>query len=260
LDRNRALAPIGVAGEIWIGGAGVALGYNDRAELTADRFVADPFSAEPGRMYKTGDLGRWGEDGRLYHLGRFDHQVKVRGFRIELGEIEAALSVHPKIRQARVVARIDHAGAQRLVAYLVHQAGQELTPSESRRFLRERLPDYMIPSLFVALKSFTLTPNGKIDTSALPDPFLHVHRSNEFRAPSAGLEALLAEIWRDVLGIQKVSANDNFYEIGGYSLLSLQVAGRVRERTGWRIDPRALFFQTLGQLAATGSRELEERP
>jgi amino acid adenylation domain-containing protein len=253
LDRGGHPLPPGIAGEIWIGGAGVAEGYHGRPELTAQRFLADPFHPGPGsRMYGTGDLGRWSADGRLEHLGRLDHQVKVRGFRIELGEIESVLGTHPGVRHALAMAREPAAGDVRLIAYVVYQPGTDPTVSELRRHLRKQLPDYMIPSLFVTLDAMPLTPNGKVNRSALPDPFQGTPRSGaEHVPPAAGVEQVLADIWREILQVERVGAEDNFFELGGHSLLSLRVSAAVEKRLGWRMDPRALFFQNLRQVAAT---------
>ena len=254
------LQPIGGTGEIWIGGAGVASGYHGRPELTAERFVADPFGVVPDRrLYRTGDLGRWRADGRLEHLGRLDHQVKIRGFRIELGEIEAVLSTLPAVRQSVVVARDASLSDRRLVAYVVYEAGEDLTVSEVRRHLRGVLPDYMIPSLVVAIDSIPLTPNGKVDRAALPDPFrAAASTAAEFEPPSSPMEILLASVWADVLKVEHIGRNDNFFDLGGHSLLSLRVATAVATQVGWRMDPRALFFQTLSQLAAIGTAATEQ--
>jgi acyl-CoA synthetase (AMP-forming)/AMP-acid ligase II len=253
VDRHGEPVPIGVPGEILIGGAGVALGYHNRPDLTAERFVEDPFSSDPAaRLYCTGDVARWGADGRLYHLGRFDHQVKIRGFRIELGEIEAALAEHDAVRQALVVAHDAGNDDRRLVAYVVFADGEDLTASDVRRFLRRRLPDYMIPSLVVALPSMPLTPNGKVDRSALPDPFRDARETPvEIEPPAPGLETLLATIWREVLQVGSVGAHDNFFELGGHSLLTLRVARLVETQSGHQLDPRQLFYQNLRQVAAT---------
>lgn len=255
VGSSGTLQPIGVAGEIWIGGAGVASGYLGRPELTAERFVADPFGAVPGtRLYRTGDLGRWRADGRLEHLGRLDHQVKIRGFRIELGEIEAVLSTLEAVRQAVVVARDAGLSDRRLVAYIVYEPGEDLTVSEVRRHLRGVLPDYMVPSLVVAIDSIPLTPNGKVDRAALPDPFRAAAAATaQFEPPSSPMEVLLASVWAEVLKVERVGRHDNFFDLGGHSLLSLRVAAAVATRVGWRMDPRALFFQTLSQLAAVGT-------
>ena len=257
LDGFLAPVPVGVAGEIWIGGAGVAAGYHRKPELTAERFRTDPFAAGPGaRMYRTGDLGRWRGDGRLEHLGRTDHQVKVRGFRIELGEIEAALAAISGVRQALVVARELAAGDARLVAYVVFAPGYDLTPSEIRKALRQILPNYMIPAAVVALAGIPLTPNGKVDRAALPDPFelpVQVPAGND--PPAPGMEQLLAGLWRDVLKVDRIVASDNFFDLGGHSLLSVRVAAAVQRATGWRMDPRTLFFQSLREVAAGAPAE-----
>jgi amino acid adenylation domain-containing protein len=252
LDGGGEPVPIGIVGEICIGGAGVAIGYHGRAALTAERFVPDPFSPQPGaRLYRTGDLGRWGADGKLQHLGRLDQQVKIRGYRIELGEIETVLRGHPAVRQAVVDAREAQDGDQRLVAYTVYQDGEDLTASDVRRYLRRQLPDFMIPSVVMALETVPLTPNGKVDRGALPDPFRTGVRAVVSRdAPAPGMEQLMAEIWQSFLTTDRISADDNFFELGGHSLLSLRVAQAVERRTGYRMDPRTLFFHNLRQVAA----------
>ena len=252
LDDALAPAPVNVAGEIWIGGAGVAAGYHRRPELTAERFRRDCFAVSPGaRMYRTGDLGRWRSDGRLEHLGRIDHQVKIRGFRIELGEIEAALAAVPGVHQALVVAREVAEGDARLIAYVVFAGGVDLTASEIRKALRQILPNYMIPAAVVALASIPLTPNGKIDRVALPDPFgRETAEADCCDPPAPGIEHLLAGLWRDVLKVDRIMAGDNFFDLGGHSLLSVRVAAAMQRATGWRMDPRTLFFQSLREVAA----------
>jgi acyl-CoA synthetase (AMP-forming)/AMP-acid ligase II len=261
VGSSGELRPIGVSGEIWIGGAGVAIGYHDRQELTAERFVADRFGARPGgRLYRTGDLGRWRADGRIEHLGRLDHQVKIRGFRIALGEIDAVLAALPAVRQSVVAARDASPSDRRLVAYVVYQPGEDLTVSEIRRHLRGKLPDYMVPSLVVALDAIPLTPNGKVDRSALPDPFRNASAAAaQYEAPSSEMERLLADVWMDVLKVERVGVHDNFFELGGHSLLSLRVAAAVQRRSGWRMDPRTLFFQPLSQIAAAGGTAVSEQ-
>ncbi|MBP7566907.1 MAG: amino acid adenylation domain-containing protein [Burkholderiaceae bacterium] len=257
LNAHGEPVPIGVPGELCIGGAGVATGYHERAELTAERFVADRFSAQPGaRLYRTGDLARWDAQGRLHHLGRLDHQVKVRGYRIELGEIEAALSAHPAVRQAVVMGREAGPADVRLVAYLAFQPGEDLTASDVRRFLRKQLPDYMIPSVVAAVDAIPLTPNGKVDRAALPDPFRNaVQTARDYVAPEPGHEQVMADIWREILQVDRVGAEDNFFELGGHSLLSLRVAQAVEKRLGWRMDARTLFFQNLRQVVAVAAAE-----
>ncbi len=252
LDPAREPTAIGVPGEIWIGGDGVAAGYHRRPDLTGARFVADPFAARPGaRMYRTGDLGRWGNDGRLYHLGRLDRQVKLRGFRIELGEIEAALLTHPAVARAAVIAQNLNAEQSRLIAYVVYRPGKELTASEARRHLRLTLPDYMLPVVFVALDALPLTPNGKLDARALPDPFRNTAViGDSFEPPAPGLEQLIADIWCELLRVDRVGAGDNFFDLGGNSLLALRVVTGLETRAGCRVPPRLLFFHTLRQVAA----------
>jgi amino acid adenylation domain-containing protein len=253
LDPAGEPTPIGVSGEIWIAGKGLAVGYHRRPKFTGERFVSNRFStAEGARIYRTGDSGRWQADGRLVHVGRMDRQVKIRGFRIEPAEVEIALCTHPSISRAIVAAR--HAGPEnlRLVAYIVYHAGQDLTASEARIYLRQILPDYMIPSLFVALTEVPMTASGKIDVRALPDPFQNAQRFSERHIPpSPGTEQLIAKVWQDILKIDRIGADDNFFELGGHSLLALHAAAAIEKQTGWRMSPRLLFFQTLRQIAVT---------
>ncbi len=255
LDAHGQPCPIGVSGEIFIAGSGVALGYLERPELTAERFVADPFSVHPGaRMYRTGDRGRWCHDGLLEHLGRLDFQVKVRGHRIELGEIEATLAAHPAVKQTVVMARESGPGDLRLVAYIVFQPGEDLTVSDVRRHLRRDLPEYMIPSVVAAVDEIPLTANGKINRLALPDPFKNALLANKnFVAPEPGFEQEMADIWRGILQVDRVGAEDNFFELGGHSLLSLRVTAAVEKKLGWRMDARTLYFQDLRQVVATAA-------
>ncbi|HJX28824.1 MAG TPA: condensation domain-containing protein, partial [Thermoanaerobaculia bacterium] len=234
LDRNLRPVPIGVPGELCIGGTGLARGYLGRPELTAERFVPDPFAARPGeRLYRTGDLTRSATDGAIEYLGRLDYQVKVRGFRIELGEIEAALAAHPRVREAVVVARDGHNGRQgdrRLVAYLVAD-GEAPLVDELRQALGTRLPDYMVPAAFVTLESFPLTSSGKVDRKALPEPSAERPGLEQpFVAPASLQEAAWVEIWREVLGVDRVGIHDNFFALGGDSIRSIQVLARARER------------------------------
>jgi len=252
VDKAGEPVSVGVAGEIWIGGDGVALGYHRRPELTAERFVHDHFRDRPGaRLYRTGDLGRWLPDGRLQHLGRIDNQVKIRGFRIELGEIEAALDAHPMVRQSAAVAREIAPGDTRLVAYIVLDGAEDLTVSEVRRYLRTSLPDYMIPSFVMTLQSLPLTANGKLDRGALPNVLRSISDDVALSEPPApGMEQLLADIWREALRVDKVNAGDKFFDLGGHSLLAIKVAVALQKQIGWRMDPRSLFFQTLRQVAA----------
>jgi amino acid adenylation domain-containing protein len=253
VNEQGMQCPIGVAGEIWIGGAGVALGYHARPALTAERFVADGFAPDSGgRLYRTGDLGRRLPDGRLQHLGRIDHQVKVRGFRIELGEVEQALATHPQVLASVATVREARADDPRLIAYVLFRDGQRCTGTDIKRFLRERLPDYAIPSIVMPVERIPQTPNGKLDRAALPDPFTSL--TGEFpvlEALESGTEEQLGAIWGEILGVGWVGPHDNFFELGGHSLLSLRVALLVEQRSGRKLDPRLLFFNTLREIART---------
>ncbi len=253
LDARRSLVPVGVTGEMYVGGAGVSRGYLDRAELTEARFVPDPFGDDPSaRLYRTGDLARYRASGELEYLGRADQQVKIRGFRIELGEIEAALSAHASVREAVVVVRGDPPGDRRLVAYLVCAAGEALTIAELRAFLKESLPDVMVPAAFVVLPALPLTANGKVDLRALPAPDLgpRADLAAEGAGPRTPAEEALARTWAEVLRVEAVGLHDNFFELGGDSILAIQIVARARD-AGVRVTPRQLFqHQTLAELAA----------
>ncbi len=251
LDPQMQPVPIGVAGELWIGGDGVTLGYLNREDLTRERFVEDPFRHVAGaRLYRTGDLARFRPDGNLEALGRTDFQVKVRGYRIELGEIESLLARHEGIAQAAVVARPGPGGENRLVAYVVGKAGAAPPSAELRKRLRRELPDYMIPSAFVALDELPLTPNGKVDRRALPDPEDLVGQPAVARIPPrTPTEVLLAEVWRELLGVSQVAVHDNFFDLGGHSLLTMRAIAGVEKRIGKRLNPREYIFQTLEQIA-----------
>ncbi|MBP7568878.1 MAG: amino acid adenylation domain-containing protein [Acidobacteria bacterium] len=250
LDDRRRPVPVGVVGELYIGGAGVARGYLRQPELTAERFVPDPFSGRSGaRMYRTGDLARRRPDGSIACLGRVDHQVKIRGFRIELGEVEAALAAHPAVSRAIAVA--SHRGSdQRLIAYYTANPEFQPTTSELRRFLKARLPEYMVPSLFVEIDQVPLTPNGKVDRRALPDPLAAAETDQRHADPRTAAEVALAEIWRDALKLERVGLHDNFFDLGGHSLLSMQVLARMERQFGTRISPREMIMSTLEQVAA----------
>nr|QEO74530.1 condensation domain-containing protein [uncultured bacterium] len=240
LDREMQPVALGVPGELWIGGSGLARGYLGRPDLTAERFLPDPFAAEAGepggRLYRTGDLARRLPGSRMEVLGRIDHQVKIRGFRIELGEIEAALSTVAGVRDAVAAVREDAPGDRRLVAYVTGDA----TAEEMRRSLRERLPDYMIPAAFVPLAALPLTPNGKVDRKALPAPDHQDSREGDL-APRTPVEELLAGIWAEVLGLERVGAAGHFFDLGGHSLLATRVMVRVRSVFGVEIPLRDLF-------------------
>jgi amino acid adenylation domain-containing protein len=245
LDEFGRPAPAGVAGELHIGGAGLARGYLNRPDLTAEKFVPDPFSREPGaRLYRTGDLARFLPDGLVEYLGRIDHQVKLRGFRIELGEVEKALAQHEGVREAAVVVReAEAARGPQLIAYFVAESDAPPTPPELREHLLRKLPDYMIPSHFVALEQLPLTPNGKLARQALPAPEGLAAResSREYVEPRTETERALAEIWAEVLGVERVGVGDNFFELGGHSLLATQVISRLRNVLQVALPLRALF-------------------
>lgn len=243
LDARLEPVPIGVTGELFIAGAGVARGYLNRPEMTAERFVPDPFSRWPGlRMYRTGDLARYRTDGSIECLGRVDHQVKIRGFRIELGEIESTMVQHAGVRQAVVIDREDAPGDKRLVAYWIGSDGGSVDESTLRRHLRERLPDYMVPSAFVRIKTTPLTPNGKLDRKALPAPDAGRRElAAGFVAPRDEQERRLAEIWSKLLGRSPIGAEDNFFELGGHSLLATRLISQIRESMGITLPLRSVF-------------------
>ncbi|NHZ38506.1 non-ribosomal peptide synthetase, partial [Massilia rubra] len=251
LDRHLQPVPLGVSGEIHIGGAGVARGYLNRPELTAERFVADPFSSAPdARMYKTGDLGRWRADGQLEYLGRNDFQVKLRGFRIELGEIEARLVACAGVREAVVLALAPAQGEgdARLVAYLTATPEGDaaaLEPGALRQALLAHLPEYMVPGAFVTLAALPLTPNGKLDRKALPAPDGAALALARYAAPQGATEQALAAIWQELLGVERVGREDHFFDLGGHSLLAVQLASRVRQRMGAELPLRTLFARPL---------------
>jgi amino acid adenylation domain-containing protein len=252
LDELMGETPVGVAGELYIGGAGVARGYVGRPGLTAERFVPDPFATEGGaRLYRTGDRVRYLPDGAVEFLGRIDHQVKVRGFRIELGEIEAAIQSHEGVRECVAAVREDAPGAKRLVAYLIPSRDEESpTPAELRTHLKERLPEYMMPSHFVLMDEMPLTPNGKVDRRALPEPSAVVGNAREYVSTRTPVEEVLAGVWSQVLGAERVGVNDNFFELGGHSLLATQLVSRIREAFKVEMPLRAVFESpTVAELA-----------
>jgi acyl carrier protein len=219
-----------VPGELYLGGAGLARGYLKRPELTADRFVPDPFSGAPGkRLYRTGDLVRYCPDGQIEFMGRSDNQVKVRGFRIELGEIEAALNQHQKVRLCVVVPHERTVGDNQLVAYLVAESEMTPTATEMREHLKQRLPDYMIPAIFMVQDSLPLTSSGKLDRRALPAPESNrLKNDGPFVAPRTPIEKELHEIWRELLKVEQISICDNFFQLGGHSLLLTRLASNIR--------------------------------
>jgi amino acid adenylation domain-containing protein/non-ribosomal peptide synthase protein (TIGR01720 family) len=247
LDDQGLLVPPGVPGELYLGGMGLARGYLGQPDLTAERFVPNPFGTEPGaRLYRTGDKVRWLPDGELEYLGRVDFQVKLRGFRIELGEVETVLTQSPSVREAVVLLREDSPGIKRLVAYVVPGA---LDTAALRDFLQQRLPDYMVPAVFVPLEALPLTSNGKVDRKALPPPDASASANDTFVAPRDEVEQRLADIWAQLLGLSRIDVHDNFFELGGDSIISLQVVARARQ-VGISLATRDLFQnQTLEALA-----------
>jgi len=252
LDAYGEPVPVGVTGELYIGGAGVARGYLSRPELTAERFVRDPFTAEAGaRMYRTGDLGRWLADGNIEFLGRNDFQVKIRGFRIELGEIEARLREHEGVQESVVLARGDMPGDKRLVAYYTARDQNSVGAQELRAHVAAKLPEYMVPAAYVRLESLPLTPNGKLNRKALPAPEGDAYGVRQYEAPQGTTEELLAGIWAKLLHLERVGRHDNFFELGGHSLMAVTVVERLAQ-AGLKADVRALFTTpTLAELAAS---------
>ena len=261
LDGQGQPVPIGVPGELHIGGDGLARGYLNRAELTAKKFIANPFSRQPGaRLYKSGDRARYLANGAIEYLGRMDHQVKLRGFRIELGEIESVLRRHPAVRDGVVVLREEESAPKQLVAYVVLQPGQTPEISELRGFLAEQLPQYMVPSTFVVLAALPLSPNGKVDRRALPQPErIHPECQETYRAAQTGVEQQLVEIWAQVLGLETVGIQDNFFELGGDSLLSLQIIAKANQ-AGLKLTPKQVFESpTIAELAAATDKHQDTR-
>lgn len=252
LDEHLQPVPIGVSGELYIGGRGVVRGYHDRPDLTAQRFLADPFDGAHGaRMYRTGDLVRWREDGTLDFLGRLDDQVKLRGHRIELGEIESVLERHAAVRQVVVVVRPDASGQGRLIAYVVPKPGARPAPAELRELARRTLPEFMVPSTYVSMAELPLTPNAKVDRKALPEAEPAQERDEPFVEPGNRLERVIAEIWRETLDVPVVGRRDNFFDLGGHSLLTVQVHNRLRKDLGRDLALTDLFrFPTVQSLAA----------
>ncbi|AOX02683.1 non-ribosomal peptide synthetase [Moorena producens PAL-8-15-08-1] len=241
LDKHLQPVPIGVPGELYLGGDGLARGYLNRRELTKQKFIQNPFcSSNTERLYKTSDLARYLPEGNIEFIGRIDNQVKIRGFRIELGEIEAVLSTHPHIQQTTVIVREDSPGNKRLVAYYVSQS-ESLTTNQLREFLKQKLPDYMVPSAFITLETLPLTPNGKVDRNALPAPEGEISRVEEYVAPRTPTEEIIANIFALVLGVQDVGIHDNFFELGGHSLLATQLISQLRVTFNIEIPLREVF-------------------
>jgi len=261
LDRSSQPVPIGVPGELYIGGDGLARGYWRHPELTGRKFIPHPFAEGP-RLYRTGDAARWRSDGVIEFLGRLDHQVKIRGHRIELGEIEVALAQHPGVRQCVVALRLEQPKDPQLAAYFVPETGEVPGPGELRKFLRQKLPEHMVPVLFVPMDRLPLTPNGKVDRSALPvpSPAPAAPRAN-FVTPRAGLEQTIAAIWTEILAVENPGANDNFFDFGGHSLQVVQVQNRLREAIGTDVPVIKLFqHPTIHSLARFISEEMKEEP
>ncbi|MEU8652144.1 amino acid adenylation domain-containing protein, partial [Streptomyces sp. NPDC048737] len=250
VDRFGRLEPIGIAGELWIGGAGVARGYLGSPELTARSFLPHPFSHDPdARIYRTGDLARWLPDGNIEFLGRSDHQLKIRGHRVELGEIDAAVTACPGVAQAVTVLRQDQPGDKRLVSYVVHDGRGRAVPdvpatmrASLRRFLKQQLPEYMVPNAFVFLEQLPLSANGKIDRQALPEPSgLRAEFDEHYVAPRTDAEHALARIWAEVLGVDRVGVHDHFFDLGGHSLLAMRVVSRIARDLGSDVSVGGLF-------------------
>ncbi|NJP18559.1 MAG: amino acid adenylation domain-containing protein [Hydrococcus sp. CRU_1_1] len=250
LDRYLQPVPIGVIGELYIGGVGLARGYLNRTELTAEKFIPNPFSHHAGaRLYQTGDKARYLPDGNIEYIGRIDRQIKLRGFRIELGEIETQLEQHPHIKQAVVQVREDSSNRQRLVAYLISDREISPTTKELRSYLKEKLPEYTIPSVFLFLDALPLTPNGKIDRKALPTPEITTIEREEIIAPRTSIEEKLVKIWAEVLQVDKIGVENNFFELGGDSIVSLQVIAKANQ-AGLQLTPKQIFeHQTIAELA-----------
>jgi amino acid adenylation domain-containing protein len=241
LDQEGEPAPVGVVGEIYIGGDGVTRGYLGRPALTAERFVPDPYGPAGQRMYRTGDLGCWRNDGNLEFVGRVDDQVKIRGFRIEPGEIAAVLRSHPMVGQAAVVAREDHRGQKQLVGYVVPAAEQNIDAGEIRRYLAGRLPEYMVPAAIVNLESLPLGPSGKLDRKALPMPQATAYPVREYEAPVDEIERTVAAIWADLLALERVGRQDSFFALGGHSLLAMRAITRIQQQLGIAVELAELF-------------------
>jgi amino acid adenylation domain-containing protein len=258
LDEYLQPVPIGELGELYIGGAGLAKGYLNRPDLTSERFIPHPFNNDPfARLYKTGDLARYLPDGQIAFMGRSDHQVKIRGYRIELGEIEAVLSQQPEIVQAAVSVDESASGEKRLVAYLALYSEAEITLSSLREALAERLPEYMLPATFVVLEALPMTPNGKVDRRALPAPEMaNTMRDDDFVAPTTPTEKRVSEIVTGLMGMEQISIDDNFFMLGGHSLLGTQIIAHVADVFGVKLALRTLFdTPTIRELSA----EIEQR-
>lgn len=252
LDTVGGVAPLGVPGELFIGGGAVARGYLNKSDVTAERFIADRYSRElGGRLYRTGDVVRWSKDGILEYLGRRDNQVKIRGYRVEPGEIEAQLVTHCAVKEAAVLAREDVPGNKRLVAYILSTDAGAPTPVVLREYLEGKLPEYMLPSAFVVMQKFPLTSNGKLDRRSLPPPGPEAFIEREYKAPQGSVEVMLAEIWADLLGVQRVGREDSFFDLGGHSLLATRLTSRIRRLLDLELAVKSVFdAPTVRALAA----------
>ncbi|MCK5571648.1 MAG: amino acid adenylation domain-containing protein, partial [Bacteroidetes bacterium] len=259
LDAMFNPVPVGVPGELHIGGVALAQGYLNRPDMTAERFIPDPFHTEAGvRMYRTGDLVRYLSDGTVEILGRMDHQVKIRGFRVELGEIEAALRTHDEVQEVVVLVREDSPGIKRLTAYIVPDQDPGPSAGSLRDFLKERLPDYMVPSAYVVMDEFPLNSNGKVDRKSLPVPDMEAEEEERGVARTP-VEEMLAGIWSQVLGVEKVGVNENFFDLGGHSLLATQLTSRIRKAFGVELPLRTIFeYSTVAAVAREVEKALRE--
>jgi len=262
LDRRGRPLPAGIPGELHLGGMGLARGYLGRPDLTAEKFIPDPFSVERGaRMYRTGDLVRLLPDGRIDFLGRIDHQVKIRGYRIELGEIEAVLNEYPSVKTCVVVARAEADDDKRLVAYIVARAGEEPSYLDLRSFLRVRLLEHMIPSAFVLLDEMPLTPNGKINRRALPAPEVsRPELEQRYVAPRDDIEVALVDLWQEVLGINEVGVSDNFFDLGGHSLKATRLLAKVRSIFRTQLPLSVVFEATTIEALVRALVQHEPKP
>ena len=262
LDSHLHPVPVGISGEIYISGEGLARGYLNQPAMTSEKFIPHPFSQKSGmRLYKTGDLARYLSDGNIEFLGRIDNQVKIRGFRIELGEIEALLNQHPEVQETVVIAREDVPGNKRLVAYVVPQPKSNSRANELRSFLQEKLPDFMIPAIFVSLQALPLTANEKVDQRALPAPNqVNTWVDEYFVAPRNSLEEQLTTIWAEVLRIEKVGIYNNFFSLGGYSLLVTQLISRMRDDIGVQLVIQDVFnYPNVAEFSVVVTQKLAEQ-
>ena len=259
LDGNLQPVPPGVLGELYIAGRGIARGYLNRPALSSERFVADPYGVPGDRMYRTGDLARWRHDGVLEFLGRADEQLKIHGFRIEPGEIEAALVGHPTVAQAAVIGREDRPGDKRLVGYVVANIGESADPAVLSSYLGGLFPDYMVPRAIVVLDALPLSPNGKLDRKALPAPELKAAGAGAWQAPRTAQEKILCSLYSQILGVERIGIEDNFFALGGDSISSIQLVSRAR-KAGLHLTPRDIFqYRSVEALAAV-ARKIEELP